>query len=389
MQDTHLIGVYRRHPVTLARGEGARVWDAQGKPYWDFLAGIGVNSLGYHHPDVDRVLRDASQLMHTSNLFWHQPGIDLSQRIADITDGMWSLWVNSGTEANEAGIKMMRRIGHDQGRYHIIAMTGAFHGRTLGSLSATPHQSYQEPFQPLVPGFVTVPYGDLDALAQALAKWNPCGVMMEPIQGEGGVVVPPPGYLTEAVRMIHQADSLILFDEVQTGAGRTGNWFGYQHEGELSPDLITVAKGIGAGMPIGGLLVAPKWAQAFHPGDHGTTFGGNPLASRMALTVIEWLDQGGLNHVREMSSKLEQGLGQLQQSYPQLIQAVRGRGLMWGLKTSVPAGPLVQQALAEGLIVNAAQPDIIRLLPPYVIDETAIAACCTILGKVLDQASRH
>lgn len=386
---SHLVGVYKRYPVILSAGEGAEVWDSEGRHYWDFLAGIGVNSLGYHHPDIQRILQDASALMHTSNLFWHQPGIELSERIAGISGGMWSLWSNSGTEANEAGIKLMRRIGHPLGRHHILTMHGGFHGRTLGSLSATPVRRYQEPFEPLVPGFVPIAYGDLDSLAEALARWQPAGVIMEPIQGEGGIVVPPPGYLSEAVRMIHQAGAVILFDEVQSGMGRTGQWFGYQVEGELEPDLITVAKGMGAGMPIGGLLVSAKWAEAFEPGDHGTTFGGNPLASKMALAVIDWLDHGGLEHIRQMGTVMQSQLRALQNRYPDLIREVRGRGLMWGIKTSVPAAPIVQQALSLGLIINAPQSHVIRMLPPFVIDETAIAACCTILGTVLDQMTQQ
>lgn len=266
------MAVYARYPVTLSHGQGAEVWDIQGKHYWDFLAGIGVNALGYHHERVVKALNQAVSLTHTSNLFWHQPGIDLSNKMAEITHGYWSLWANSGTEANEAGIKLMRRYGKTVGRSAILSLSGGFHGRTMGSLSATFVPAYQDPFTPLVPEFYEVEAGNLSALEEALDRFKPCGLIVEAIQGEGGVIPLPPGYLSAAAKLAQDAGTLLMVDEVQTGMGRTGDWFGFQHEG-IKPDIITVAKGIGAGISIGGMLAKKRWPAISSPGIMGPRLG--------------------------------------------------------------------------------------------------------------------
>lgn len=378
----YLIPVYRRFPVTLAYGEGERVYDTQGRVYWDFLAGIGVNSLGYHHPLVQAALHESAALLHTSNLFYHEPGLELSRRMADITGGYQSLWVNSGAEANEAALKLARRAGLQTGRRAIIALSGAFHGRTMGALSITPVSHYQDPFAPLVPECYSVPFGDLDALRQGLSRWRPAAVFFEPIQGENGVVVPPPGYLAEASRVVRASGALVIMDEVQAGIGRTGQWFAHQAEG-VEADVITVAKGLGAGVPIGGILARPQVASAFEAGDHGSTFGGNPLASRMALAVTGWLLQGGLDWVRLRGKEMEAALTGLQARYPDLVTAVRGRGLMWGMVIRGPAPLAVQKALDLGLIINAPRPDVLRFLPPLIVRSEAIAAMAEILDRIL------
>ncbi len=381
MTENHLMAVYARYPVTLSHGQGAEVWDIHGKHYWDFLAGIGVNALGYNHDRVAKALNQALSLTHTSNLFWHQPGIDLSNKMAEITEGYWSLWANSGTEANEAGIKLMRRYGKTVGRSAILSLSGGFHGRTMGSLSATFVPAYQDPFTPLVPGFYEVEAGNLSALEEALDRFKPCGLIVETIQGEGGVVPLPPGYLSQAAKLAQDAGTLLMVDEVQTGMGRTGDWFGFQHEG-IKPDIITVAKGLGAGIPIGGMLAKEEVAQYFQPGDHGTTFGGNPLAASVALEVLDWLQSEGLEHVRQMAPKMEAKLTALQDAFPEIVSGYRGRGLMWGLVVKTPAKTLVLDALDKGLILNAPKPDVIRMLPPLIIDDRALDAFFEIMTQV-------
>ncbi|MCL4494259.1 MAG: aminotransferase class III-fold pyridoxal phosphate-dependent enzyme [Firmicutes bacterium] len=387
MGKNHLIPVYGRYPVTLSHGQGAEVWDDNGKHYWDFLAGIGVNSLGYRHKRVLAALEKAQSLLHTSNLFWHHPGIDLSNKMAEITGGYLSLWVNSGTEANEAGIKLMRRYGKSVGRSAILSLSNGFHGRTMGSLSATFVSAYQDPFAPLVPDFHEVEAGSITALEEALNRFHPCGLLLEPIQGEGGVVPLPPGYLSQAVKVAHDAGCLVLIDEVQTGIGRSGDWFGFQTE-KIEPDIITVAKGLGSGIPIGGMLAKEEVAQYFRPGEHGSTFGGNPLASTVALEVLDWLATEGLDHIRKMAPVMENTLRLLHQEFPDLVSGYRGQGLMWGLVVRTPATWIVKEALDQGLIVNAPKPDVIRLLPPLIIDEEAVDAFYTIMTKVLQRAEK-
>ncbi len=382
MDKNHLIPVYGRYPVTLSHGQGAEVWDVNGKHYWDFLAGIGVNSLGYGHERILKAFDKSQNLLHTSNLFWHNPGIELSNKMAELTGGYLSLWVNSGTEANEAGIKLMRRYGKSVGRSAILSLTNGFHGRTMGSLSATFVPRYQDPFTPLVPDFYEVEAGSLSALEEAIDQFHPCGVMMEPIQGEGGVVPLPKGYLSQGAKVAQDAGCLVLIDEIQTGMGRTAQWFAFQSE-DIEPDIITVAKGLGGGIPIGGMLAQEHVARHFLPGEHGSTFGGNPLASQMALAVIDWLEAEGLDHIRKMAGVLEEALGSLQRDFPDLVLGYRGQGLMWGLLVRVPSSPIAAQALDRGLIVNAPQPNVIRLLPPLIVNEEAIGAFFHIMTQVL------
>ena len=384
----HLMAVYARYPVTLSHGQGAEVWDINGKHYWDFLAGIAVNLLGYHHERVVKALSKASSLMHTSNLFWHQPGIDLSNKMAAITNGYGSLWVNSGTEANEAGIKLLRRYGKHVHRQAILSLSGGFHGRTMGSLSATFVPAYQDPYAPLVPGFYEVESGNLRALKDALDRYKPCGFIVEPIQGEGGVLPLPPGYLSSAARLAHDAGCLVMVDEVQTGMGRTGDWFGFQAE-DVVPDIITLAKGLGAGIPIGGMLATEDVAQYFQPGDHGSTFGGNPLAATVALSVIDWLETEGIEHVRQMAPKMEQRLASLLRAFPDVVSGYRGRGLMWGLIVNTSANVLVLEALEQGLILNAPKPNVIRVVPPLIIDDNALDAFSDIMHRVLKKSQQQ
>lgn len=386
--DDALIAVYRRFPVTLVRGRGVHVYDDAGTHYWDFLAGIGVNALGHDHPDVRRALEESVSLLHVSNLYWNRPQIELARRLSELTGGMRVFFANSGTEANEAGIKLMRRWGGERERSFVLSFQGGFHGRTLGSLAATPESRYQDPFRPLPDGFGAVPYGDLEALSHALTAHRPAGVMVEVIQGESGVVMPPEGFVARMAEMVREAGALLLVDEVQTGMGRTGHWFAFDHD-KIRPDLVTLAKGLGAGIPVGAVLAAPDVADAFRPGDHGSTFGGNPLATRVGLAVVNWLAQGGLEHVGQMGAKMQAGLSRIAARHPERVAGVRGRGLMWGLLLHEQSAPLAEAAFANGLLINATGGRVLRFLPPLVVDGEAIDAMLEILDRILGETHQQ
>ncbi len=353
-------------PRVLVRGDGSHVWDADGTRYLDLLAGIAVNSLGHAHPRlVAAIAEQSGTLMHTSNLFTTELQVDLVEKldalVADSSGpGARTLLVNSGTEANEAALKITRLTG----RPRLVAMEGSFHGRTLGALSVTATAAYREPFEPL-PGNVTwVPFGDLDALAAVMGP-DVAAVVTEPIQGESGVVVPPDGWLAGVRALCDEQGALLWLDEVQTGIGRTGTWLAADHEG-VRADIVTLAKGLGGGFPVGACVATGAAATLLQAGHHGTTFGGNPLASRAALTVLQVIDDEGLlAHATETGDWLAaaiEGLGLPQVSH------VRGRGLLRGIVFSEPIAKDVHaRALEAGFIVNAPRPDVIRLAPPLVI----------------------
>ncbi len=353
-------------PCVLVRGDGSHVWDADGTRYLDLLAGIAVNSLGHAHPRlVAAIAEQSGTLMHTSNLFTTELQVDLVEKldalVADSSGpGARTLLVNSGTEANEAALKITRLTG----RPRLVAMEGSFHGRTLGALSVTATAAYREPFEPL-PGNVTwVPFGDLDALAAVMGP-DVAAVVTEPIQGESGVVVPPDGWLAGVRALCDEQGALLWLDEVQTGIGRTGTWLAADHEG-VRADIVTLAKGLGGGFPVGACVATGAAATLLQAGHHGTTFGGNPLASRAALTVLQVIDDEGLlAHATETGDWLAaaiEGLGLPQVSH------VRGRGLLRGIVFSEPIAKDVHaRALEAGFIVNAPRPDVIRLAPPLVI----------------------
>lgn len=359
------IGLYRRYPVSFVRGEGMWLYDTEGKAYLDFLAGIGASSLGHHHPLMVEHLTEALPLLHTSNLFQHPGGQALAERLSEISEGMQVFFCNSGTEANEAAIKFCRRWGQERGRNVLLSATHAFHGRTLGSLALTPHPPYQDPFRPLPAGMATFTYGDIADLTQALGKWHPCGVFLEPIQGEAGVVVPPPGFLAEAARLVREHGALLVIDDIQAGMGRTGYYFAEAAEGVMG-DVVTLAKGLGGGVPMGAVLVRREVAESLQPGDHGTTFGGGPLAAAAGLAVTQWLAEGGLDHVRAVSVQMQAQLEGVAALHPGLVETVRGRGLMWGMVLQEPAPPVVAEALQLGLVTNAAHERVIRFLPPLI-----------------------
>ncbi|MBX9395934.1 acetylornithine transaminase [Streptomyces sp. TRM72054] len=375
-----LMNNYGTPRLPLVRGAGAKVWDADGTEYVDFVGGIAVNALGHAHPGVvEAVSRQIASLGHVSNLFVAEPPVALAERLLQLfgRDGK-VFFCNSGAEANEGAFK----IGRLTGRNHMVATEGGFHGRTMGALALTGQPAKQGPFLPL-PGDVThVPYGDAQALAAAVTEETAL-VIIEPIQGENGVVVPPAGYLKAARAITAATGSLLVLDEVQTGIGRTGHWFEYQaHEGVL-PDVVTLAKGLGGGLPLGATVAFGRAAELLQPGQHGTTFGGNPVACAAGLAVLDAIaNEGLLENVKRQSEKLRDGIESLNHG---LIGHVRGAGLLLGIVLTKPLAPQVQQAAQDaGFLVNAPAPDVVRLMPPLNLGDDEVEALLRALPGVLD-----
>ncbi|WP_037860156.1 acetylornithine transaminase [Streptomyces sp. NRRL S-340] len=377
-----LMNNYGTPRLPLVRGEGTRLWDADGKQYLDFVGGIAVNALGHAHPAVvEAVSRQIASLGHVSNLFVAEPPVALAERLLQHfgRDGR-VFFCNSGAEANEGAFK----IGRLTGRTHMVATQGGFHGRTMGALALTGQPGKQEPFRPL-PGDVThVPYGDAQALAAAVTE-DTALVVIEPIQGENGVVVPPAGYLKAARAITAATGALLVLDEVQTGIGRTGHWFEYQaHDGVL-PDVVTLAKGLGGGLPLGATVAFGRAADLLGPGQHGTTFGGNPVACAAGLAVLDTIaGEGLLENVKRQGERLREGIEAL--GHP-LVDHVRGAGLLLGIVLTGPHAPQVQQAAQEaGFLVNAPAPDVVRLMPPLNLGDDDVDAFLGALPGVLDGA---
>jgi acetylornithine aminotransferase len=366
------MSTYNRLPVSFERGEGIWLWDNEDKQYFDAISGIAVCGLGHAHPAVTRAITEqAARLVHTSNLY----GIALQEQLAEKLCGLAKMdrvfFSNSGAEANEAAIKIARLFGHSKGIDcpTIIVMENSFHGRTLATLTATGNRKVQAGYEPLVQGFIRVPYNDPDAIRKVADNSNEvAAVLVEPIQGEGGVNVPDTEYLADIRAICDDNDWLMMLDEIQTGMGRTGEWFAYQHC-NIVPDVVTLAKALGNGVPIGACLAVGKAAEMMQPGSHGTTFGGNPLACNAALAVIETLEQEklvanagelGKHMMQEFSAALAELDG---------VTDIRGRGLMIGIELDRPCTELVGKALAEGLLINVASERVVRLLPPLVLTE--------------------
>jgi acetylornithine aminotransferase len=382
-----LMNNYGTPRLPLVRGEGARLWDADGNEYLDLVGGIAVNALGHAHPAVVRaVSAQIASLGHVSNLFVAEPPVALAERLLELfgRDGK-VFFCNSGAEANEGAFK----IGRLTGRSHMVAAQGGFHGRTMGALALTGQPGKQQPFLPL-PGDVThVPYGDAQALAAAVTQETAL-VVIEPIQGENGVVVPPAGYLKAARAITAATGALLVLDEVQTGVGRTGHWFEYQaHEGVL-PDVVTLAKGLGGGLPLGATVAFGRAADLLRPGQHGTTFGGNPVACAAGLAVLDTIaGEGLLENVKRQGERLRDGIeGAGGGSRHPLVDHVRGAGLLLGIVLTEPLAPRVQQAAQDaGFLVNAPAPDVVRLMPPLNLGDDAVDAFLGALPGILDRAA--
>ena len=365
LESKYYMQVARRQPIVIVRGQGARVWDEDGKEYLDFTSGWAVNSLGHSHPvQVKAIQEQAATLIQTSNQFFTVPQIDLARLLVDNSCLDRVFFSNSGAEANEGAIKLARKYGrvHGNGAYQVITALNSFHGRTLAMAAATGQPHYQEQWQPLSPGFVNVPYDDIDAIKEATND-ETCAVLLEPVQGEGGVNVPSPDYLRQVREWCDENNLVMILDEVQTGLGRLGTLFGYEQFG-VEPDAITLAKGLGGGVPIGAFLAKEKFC-LLAPGDHGSTFGGNVLTCAGAAAVVDYVIKNDVSaNVRSMGQRLNQGLESLRSRYP-IITETRGLGLLLAIQLNAEIAPqLVGRCNEEGLLLNPLRPNAIRLMPP-------------------------
>lgn len=380
--DRTQIGVYARYPVAFVRGRGARLWDADGREYLDFFTGLAVNNLGHAHPRVLAAIRAQSEkLLHASNVYYNEPAARLGELLTRHSFAQRVFFCNSGAEANEAAIKLARKHGESLGgRYEILTTYNSFHGRTIATISATGQERYQSGFQPLLAGFRYAPFGDVRALSEAVRK-ETVGILVEPIQGEGGVVIPPAGYLRELRKLCDDHGLLLMLDEVQVGMGRTGTLFAYEQEG-IRPDVVTLAKALGGGVPIGAMLTTAALGAALGPGAHGSTFGGNPLACAAGVAVIETLlGDGVLENCRVMGQRFLERIQRLREL--PIVRDARGRGLILGLELDRPGRPFVAAALERGLVINCTADRVIRLLPPLTITASEADEGLAILESVL------
>ncbi len=382
----YLFQNYGRQPIVLRRGEGTRVWDTEDKEYLDFVGGLAVNVLGHAHPVVAKALADQSQtLIHTSNLYYTEPMVELAKILVENSTLDRVLFVNSGAEAIEGAIKLARRWGRDvrNGAHEVIAFNDGFHGRTMGALAATGTERYREPFEPMIPGFHHVPWNDLEAVKRATNE-NTVAILLEPIQGEGGVNMPADGFLQDIQAWCRQNDLLLILDEIQTGNGRSGTLFAYQQEEGVTPDIVCLAKGLAGGVPIGAVLAKEELALHMVPGDHGTTFGANPLASAAGVATMRFiLDNDLPGQAAKRSEYLVARLHSLEDRYPE-VTGVRGRGLLLAVSLSSDiAADLAAACRDRGLLVNNVRPNAIRLMPPLTVSEAEIDRACEIIEESL------
>ena len=386
--DKHVMKTYGRYPIVAERGEGCRLWDVEGKAYLDFLAGVAVNNLGHCHPKVVAALREqAGRLLHCSN-FYHIPQqVELAEWLCEHSFAERVFFCNSGAEANEAAMKLARKHSnekHGEDRFEVITALASFHGRTIGAISATGQEKVKAGFTPMLEGFKHVPFGDVEAMRQAITPES-CAIMLEPLQGEGGVNVAPPGYLKAVRELCDEFDLLLIFDEVQVGCGRTGTLWAYEQD-EVIPDVMTLAKALAGGPPIGALLTTEGLAASLGPGTHGSTFGGNPLVCAAALAAMQTINEKTLlDNCRAMGAYLTEKLEQLKGKYS-FIKEIRGLGLIIGVELAIEGGPLVIKAMERGLLMNCTVGNVLRFVPPLIVNRAEIDEAMTILDEVLATA---
>lgn len=383
--EKYYLPVFGRYPMVMELGQGCRVWDNEGNEYVDAFAGIAVNSLGYNHPVLVKAISEqAAKLMHCSNLYYTEIQAKALRVVAEATGMDRIFFANCGAEGNEGAMKLARKYGVSKAptKYKIISADESFHGRTFDTLAATGHDYYHVGYGPLSPGHVLVPYGDIKAL-EAQMDDDVCAVLLEPIQGEGGVHVPSDEYLQQVRALCDKHDALLIFDEVQTGVARTGKWFAYMHSG-VKPDVLTFAKGIGGGFPVAGFAVPERLAHVFKPGDHGGTFGGNPLACAAVYATLTTIKSEGLvDKVAEKGEYFKNELRKLQEKYPDKVTDVRGCGLMLGMEVAGEGKPIVESCLANNVIVNCTAGNVIRIVPPLIISKKEIDIVVAALDKAL------
>ena len=383
--EKYYLPVFGRYQMVMELGQGCRVWDNEGNEYVDAFAGIAVNSLGYNHPVLVKAISEqAAKLMHCSNLYYTEIQAKALRVVAEATGMDRIFFANCGAEGNEGAMKLARKYGVSKAptKYKIISADESFHGRTFDTLAATGHDYYHVGYGPLSPGHVLVPYGDIKAL-EAQMDDDVCAVLLEPIQGEGGVHVPSGEYLQQVRALCDKHDALLIFDEVQTGVARTGKWFAYMHSG-VKPDILTFAKGIGGGFPVAGFAVPERLAHVFKPGDHGGTFGGNPLACAAVYATLTTIKSEGLvDKVAEKGEYFKNELRKLQEKYPDKVTDVRGCGLMLGMEVAGEGKPIVESCLANNVIVNCTAGNVIRIVPPLIISKEEIDIVVAALDKAL------
>lgn len=385
----YLMNTYNRFPIVLRKGRGMKVWDIDGKEYLDFVGGIAVNCLGHCHPKiVIAIQKQAQRLIHVSNLYHIEPQIELAKLLIEHSCADKAFFCNSGAEANEAAIKLARKYAKDHiapDKYEIITAYGSFHGRTLATLSATGQEKFQKGFEPLVPGFKHVPFNDIEALKKAITGCT-CAVMLEPIQGEAGIRMPASGYLEEVQKICTDNGLLLIFDEIQTGMGRTGKLFGYEHF-NVKPDIISLAKGLAGGVAIGAMLAKDFVAASFKPGTHASTFGGNPLACAAAITTLETLLEDGfvLDNCKRIGNYFLKRLEDLKKEFSPLIVNVRGLGLMLGLETASTCGSIVDACIERGVLINCTGGNVLRFTPPLIVTEKDVEHLIGVLEDVFSR----
>lgn len=381
----YLMHTYTRQPISIVRGRGSRVYDLEGREYVDFVAGVAVNILGHGHPDLIAAIQKQSQhLLHASNLYYTEPQVKLAEALVEHSFAQKVFFCNSGAEANEAAIKLARRYAHEKygaARFEIITMLQSFHGRTMATLTATGQEKVQKGFEPLLPGFTYVPFNDLNAVEQAITPAT-AAIMLELVQGEGGVQVADQAFVKSLRDLCRDRDILLILDEVQTGMGRTGTLFAYEHYG-IQPDIMTLAKGLGGGLPIGACLATDSVAAAFGPGTHASTFGGNPLACSAALAVMRVLLEGRLlTQSRAVGQYMAKSLLELKERLPN-VKDVRGLGLLQGVELTIDGAPVVADCLNRGLLINCTMDRVLRFVPPLIITQREIDRLVDVLADVL------
>lgn len=386
-QTVHIMNTYARFPVTVVKGEGAYVYGDDGKKYLDFGSGISVNNLGHCHPAVVKAIQNqAATLCHCSNLYWSEPQLKVADYLTKYSGLDRVFFCNSGAEANEGAVKLARKYFYDQGKsdkYEIITMKKSFHGRTLATLTATGQDKVKIGFAPLPDGFVYAEYNNFESL-KATVSPHTCAVMLEPIQGEGGIYPMEKDYIQKVVAFCKENDLLLIFDEVQCGMGRTGTMFAYEAY-DVKPDIVTVAKALGGGLPFGAFIASEKVAASFGPGSHGSTFGANPVAAAASAAVFAEIEKEDLlRHVQVLGAYLEKSLLSLKEAFPDLISDVRGKGLIYGMEVTCGASSVVNACLEQGVLLLSAGPDVVRFLPPYIISEEDIDNVTEILKKALN-----
>jgi predicted acetylornithine/succinylornithine family transaminase len=390
----YIMNTYKRFPVVFNKGRGMKVWSTDGKEYLDFMAGVAVNALGHCHPNlVVAVQKQAQRLLHVSNLYQSDRQVKLAKLLIQNSFADRVFFSNSGAEANEAAIKLTRKYAKMKphpsgGRYEIITALNSFHGRTMATITATGQEKFHKGFEPLLPGFKYVPYGDSAALRNAVDEEKTCAVMLEPIQGEGGVRIPPDGYFSDVRALCDEKGLLLILDEVQTGIGRTGKLFAYEHLG-IVPDIITLAKGLGGGVPIGATLAREEVAAAFEPGSHASTFGGNPLACAAAIATLSTILEDGiiLGECVRLGAYFKDELLGLKTMFPNIVVEVRGMGLLLGMELTRDCTQVVQACFERGVLINCAAGNTLRFSPPLIVSQEDVDRLIEVLTEVLPRLS--